>query len=108
MTLVDYLVLAGAEALIGLTLGLGVLLLFSGMHVAGQIISQMSGMQLADVFDPGFDANVPAFSQLLSYVDDGRVRDHRRSSQGDRSLARHVCLAAGGAGGLLAIDRPRP
>jgi flagellar biosynthetic protein FliR len=68
VTLVDYLVLAGAEALIGLTLGLGVLLLFSSMHVAGQIISQMSGMQLADVFDPGFGANVPAFSQLLSYV----------------------------------------
>jgi flagellar biosynthetic protein FliR len=67
-TLVDYLVLAGAEALIGLTLGLGILLLFSSMHVAGQIISQMSGMQLADVFDPGFGANVPAFSQLLSYV----------------------------------------
>lgn len=67
-TLVDFLVLAGAEALIGLTLGLGVLLLFSSMHVAGQIISQMSGMQLADVFDPGFGANVPAFSQLLSCV----------------------------------------
>ena len=67
-TLVDYLILAGAEALIGLTLGLGVLVLFSGIQVAGQIISQMSGLQLADVFDPGFDANVPVISQLLFYV----------------------------------------
>jgi flagellar biosynthetic protein FliR len=67
-TLVDYLVLVGAEALIGLTMGLGVLLLFSSMHVAGQVISQMSGLQLADVFNPGFDTNVPVVSQLLFYV----------------------------------------
>ncbi len=66
--LADYLVLAGAEALIGLTLGLGVLLLFSSMHVAGQTISQMSGMQLAEVFDPGFETSTPLFSQLLSFV----------------------------------------
>jgi flagellar biosynthetic protein FliR len=61
-------VLVGAEALIGLTMGLGVLLLFSSMHVAGQVISQMSGLQLADVFNPGFDTNVPVVSQLLFYV----------------------------------------
>ena len=67
-TLVGYLVLVGAEALIGLTLGLGVLVLFSGMHVAGQVISQISGMQLADVFNPGLDTSVPIFSQLLYYV----------------------------------------
>ncbi len=67
-SLVDYLVLAGAEALIGLTLGLGVMVLFAGMQVAGQIISQMSGMQLAEVFDPGFDGSVPVFSKLLGLV----------------------------------------
>jgi flagellar biosynthetic protein FliR len=67
-SLIGYLVLVGAEALIGVTLGLGVLVLFSGIRVAGQVISQMSGMQLADVFNPGFDENVPIFSQLLFYV----------------------------------------
>jgi flagellar biosynthesis protein FliR len=67
-TLVGYLVLVGAEALIGLTLGLGIVVLFSGMQVAGQIVSQMSGMQLADVFNPSFNENVPVFSQLLFYV----------------------------------------
>jgi flagellar biosynthesis protein FliR len=67
-TLVGYLVLVGAEALIGLTLGLGIVVLFSGMQVAGQVISQMSGMQLAEVFNPGFNENVPVFSQLLFYV----------------------------------------
>jgi flagellar biosynthesis protein FliR len=67
-SLVDYLVLVGGEALVGMTLGLGILLLFTAMHVAGQIVSQMSGVQLAEVIDPSFDANVPAFSQLFFYV----------------------------------------
>ena len=67
-TLASFAVQVGAEFLVGATLGLGVLLLFSSMHVAGQLISQMSGMQLADVFDPGFESHVPGFSQLLSYV----------------------------------------
>ena len=31
----DYLVMLGAEALVGLTLGLGVMLLFAGIQVAG-------------------------------------------------------------------------
>jgi flagellar biosynthetic protein FliR len=66
-TLVDCLVLLGAEALIGITLGLGILILFSSMQVAGQIISQMSGLQLADVFDPGFDTSVRVVSQLMFY-----------------------------------------
>jgi len=67
-TLVSYVVLVGSESLVGLTLGLGILVLFSGMQVAGQVISQMSGLQLADVFSPGFDTNVPIFSHLLYYV----------------------------------------
>ena len=81
------------------------MLLFSGMQVAGQIISQMSGMQLADVFNPGFDANVPVFSQLLFYVALAVFVHHRRASHGDGGAARYVCLAAGGAGRILAIDR---
>jgi flagellar biosynthesis protein FliR len=67
-TLVDYLVLAGAECLIGLTLGLGIVVLFSGMQVAGQLISQMSGMQWAEMFDAGSGESAPIFSQLLFYV----------------------------------------
>jgi flagellar biosynthetic protein FliR len=64
----DFLVMLGAEALVGLTLGLGVMLLFAGIQVAGQIISQLSGLQLADVFNPALDASTPIFSQLLFYV----------------------------------------
>lgn len=56
------------EVLIGLFLGLGIMILFSGIQVAGQLISQLSGMALADVFSPGFDASVPMISQLLYFV----------------------------------------
>jgi flagellar biosynthetic protein FliR len=66
--LLDWLVLAGAEALIGLVLGLGVMVLFSALQVAGQVVSQMSGMQLADAFDPNFGGNSPVFSQLFYQV----------------------------------------
>lgn len=67
-SMLNYLVIVGTEALIGLLLGLGLNLLFAGVQVAGQIISQMSGMQVAEVFNPGFDAGVPIFSQILFYV----------------------------------------
>jgi flagellar biosynthesis protein FliR len=53
------------ELLVGLLLGLGINILFSGIQVAGQIISQMSGMSLADVFNPGFDEDISVFSQLF-------------------------------------------
>jgi flagellar biosynthetic protein FliR len=67
-TLVDYLLLAGSELLIGLVLGLGLAILFSGMYLAGQLISQLSGLSLADVFQPDLDTSLPLFSQLLFYV----------------------------------------
>lgn len=56
------------EALVGLLLGLGVNVLFSGIQVAGQIVSQMSGLSLADVFSPGFDEDVSVFSQLFYFL----------------------------------------
>jgi len=67
-SLLDYTVLLGGEALVGLTLGLGVAVLFSGIRVAGQLISQMGGLQLADVFSPGSDESVPVVSELLYLV----------------------------------------
>ncbi|HTQ40951.1 MAG TPA: flagellar biosynthetic protein FliR [Pirellulales bacterium] len=59
--------LAG-ELLVGVLLGLGVKILLSGVQVAGQIISQMSGLSLAEVFNPDFDAEVPAIANMLHLV----------------------------------------
>jgi flagellar biosynthesis protein FliR len=63
-----YAVSLGGELLIGGMLGLGVIILLSGVQVAGQIISQMSGLSLADVFNPGFDTEVPVVASLLNIV----------------------------------------
>jgi flagellar biosynthetic protein FliR len=64
-TLIDYGVLAVGELAIGLVLGLGVQILFLAPQVAGQLVSQMSGIALADVFNPTLDSEIPVFSQLL-------------------------------------------
>ena len=66
--LVNGIVILGGEALIGLALGLGVMIVFGGVQMAGQLIGQLAGMSLADVFSPGFDDRVPVISQLLFYV----------------------------------------
>ena len=40
----------------------------TGVQVAGQVISQMSGMSLAEVFAPGGDTSMPLFSNLIWMV----------------------------------------
>ncbi|HEX3601579.1 MAG TPA: flagellar biosynthetic protein FliR [Lacipirellulaceae bacterium] len=56
------------EVLVGLLLGLSMNILFSGVQVAGQIVSQLSGMSLADVFNPGFDEDISVFAQLFYFL----------------------------------------
>lgn len=66
--LIDLGLMLTAETLIGLTLGLGVMVLFSAFQLTGQVIGQLSGMSLGDVFNPGFNDNMPIFSHLLYLV----------------------------------------
>jgi len=56
------------EALVGLLLGLGIMILLSGIQLTGQIISQMSGAALANVFDPTLNNTVSVYSQLLYFL----------------------------------------
>ncbi|HEX5472777.1 MAG TPA: flagellar biosynthetic protein FliR [Lacipirellulaceae bacterium] len=56
------------EALVGLLLGLGLNILFSGVQLTGEVVSQLSGLSLADVFNPGFDEDISIFSQLFYLV----------------------------------------
>lgn len=58
----------GGELVIGLLLGLSVAILLAGVQVAGQVISQMSGLSLADVFNPGVDGEMPLVANLLYMV----------------------------------------
>ncbi len=56
------------ELLIGLILGLGVAILLAGVRMAGQVLSQMSGISLAESFSPGDDLEMPITSNLLYLV----------------------------------------
>ena len=67
-TIINYLVFIGSELLIGLVLGLGIVILFSGIQLAGQMIGRISGVMLADVFDPGTGTSIPVYSRLLFLV----------------------------------------
>ncbi len=66
--MLEYGRLLASEALVGLLLGFGMNILFSGIQVSGQIVSQLSGLSLADVFSPGFDDDVSVFSQLYYFL----------------------------------------
>jgi flagellar biosynthetic protein FliR len=66
--LIDLTVLVAREATLGLLLGLALQIMASGMQMAGQVMSQMSGMSLAEVVDPNFDQSVPFVSHLLEMV----------------------------------------
>jgi flagellar biosynthetic protein FliR len=64
-TTLNYAVLVGSELIVGLCLGLGITILFSGIQLAGQIIGRIGGLMLADVFDPSMGTSVPLFSRFL-------------------------------------------
>ncbi|OHB78609.1 MAG: hypothetical protein A2W31_12425 [Planctomycetes bacterium RBG_16_64_10] len=64
----DYLLGLAGELLIGLVLGLGIKILLVAMQLADQLISQLSGLSLADVFQPNLGTNVSVFAQFLLSV----------------------------------------
>lgn len=64
----EYGRMLASEALVGILLGFGMTILFSGLQVAGQIVSQLSGLSLAEVFSPGFDEEVSVFSQIFYFL----------------------------------------
>ena len=66
--LADFALLLGGELFLGVCLGLGIVILFSGVQLAGGLIGRMGGLMLADVLDPNSNENVPMFSQLMLYV----------------------------------------
>lgn len=67
-SVLGYLVVVGSELLIGLVLGLGVMILLSGVQVAGQLVGRTSGLSLADVFDPAAGESIPQLASLLLLV----------------------------------------
>ncbi len=67
-TLLQLMTMVASEAAWGLALGMGVAILFAGLQATGQLLGEMSGMQLADAIDPNFNVSMPLFGQLLNLV----------------------------------------
>lgn len=67
-SLPEYARLFANEVLVGLLLGLGLNILFSGIQVAGQIVSQMSGLSVSGVFNPSLEEDVSVFSHLFYFL----------------------------------------
>lgn len=64
-TTLNCLVYVAGELAIGLSLGLGIQLLLSGVQLAGQLIGRIGGEMLAEIYDPTSDENTSVLSQLL-------------------------------------------
>ena len=64
VNLVSALSLVVGELVIGASVGFVGQALFSGLQLTGQIVSQVSGLSLSDVYNPTSDSNVPVFGQL--------------------------------------------
>ena len=67
-SILNYAVLLGSEAIIGTCLGLAVMILVHAMSMAGELVGFVSGLSLADAFDPDMQENVPHFSRLMFLV----------------------------------------
>jgi flagellar biosynthetic protein FliR len=58
----------GMELAIGLAMGLVVSVMFAGLSMGARLISQQTGMALANVFDPTSNANTPILGQLYTLI----------------------------------------
>ncbi len=56
------------EVLVGVLLGFGITMLLSGIQLTGQIVSQLSGTALSDVFDATIQDNVSVFAQVFYFL----------------------------------------
>ena len=67
-TMLHQVSVMAVEASLGMVLGLGIMVVLSGLQLAGHLASQMSGLALADVVDPATNASVPVLSRFLELV----------------------------------------
>ena len=63
-----YIFNVSIEVFIGLTLGFVTLFLFSGVQVAGEIVSMQMGLAMAKMVDPGFQARLSVVAQFQMFL----------------------------------------
>ncbi len=59
------LITLAREAVLGLLFGLALLIVVTGLQIAGRVIGQMSGIALADVIDPDLGTTTPLFGKFF-------------------------------------------
>lgn len=63
-----YMLMLAGEILLGVCLGLGIDIVFSGIQVVGQLAGRISGEMLAEIYDPSHDEESAILSMLLKMV----------------------------------------
>jgi len=58
----------GAEVLLGISIGLLIQLLFSGVQIAGQIAGYQMGLAIANIMDPASSMQIPILAQAYNLV----------------------------------------
>jgi flagellar biosynthetic protein FliR len=66
LSLMTFVIGVFSEIAIGVTIGLSVKLLFSGIQLAGQIVGYQMGFAVANVVDPATSAQIPILAQLYN------------------------------------------
>ena len=64
-TILDLAWVGIAEFALGMVLGLGVLIILTGLQLAGELIDQQTGLALGEVANPGLDINSSMTGQYL-------------------------------------------
>lgn len=67
-TLIELIITAAREAMIGMLIGFVVRLLITGMQLAGEMASNGGGMQLGESMDPELRMNVSTMGRLVSLM----------------------------------------
>jgi len=66
LSLMTFVIGVFSEIAIGVTIGLSVKLLFSGIQLAGQIVGYQMGFAVANVVDPATSAQIPILAQFYN------------------------------------------
>lgn len=66
LSLFAFVIGVGSEVAIGVTIGLSVKLLFTGIQLAGQMVGHQMGFAVANVIDPASSMQIPIISQIYN------------------------------------------
>jgi flagellar biosynthetic protein FliR len=63
-----FVIMIAAELFIGLAMGLGFYILFTGISLAGELVGHVGGLQASQIFDPVTGDQVPLMSRACQYI----------------------------------------